>query len=177
LKEKNTVLFIIIGSVITIILYSAIDLGYYRNTVAFKPGENLSTTLNQSGNNNESSINATQAVDTNESSVLKVIMLVNNPAGSGVQPSDFYITIYSSGGIFEARDQAHPSSFAGSAKGTISIILPGNYILGLNDVINGVPYSLKFSGNCVAKNLNSAEIVIRPGDKVACTVTATNVNF
>jgi hypothetical protein len=94
--------------------------------------------------------------------------------GAGATPSDFHITIRDKSDRFlsEAYDKAHPSSFSGSANGTISSIVPGKYILQVSDVINDVTYSLKFSGNCMGNALDKSEVVIKPGDKLTCTVTA-----
>lgn len=176
--NKGTYILLTIGlffGLIAIFLGDDIlNIGSYQEGIAFKRNDTSSESNLTAGN--ESVINTTAAADTNRSSLLKVVVRVNNPAGEGIQPSSFYVSIYGKDG-FHHPDLAHPDVFYGSANGTISTIVPGTYILHVNDMINGVPYSLEFSGNCIGKGLNVANVVIKPGDKVTCMVTASPANF
>jgi hypothetical protein len=100
---------------------------------------------------------------------LKVIVLVNNTGGGTAQPSDFSVWI---------DDPAEPNSFVGLIKGTIVLAGPGTHEISINDIIiNNVPYALEFSGNCVGIGLQTGEVVIKPGDKKTCIITASYPNF
>jgi hypothetical protein len=150
------------------------NIGSYQEGISFKPNDTSSESNITAGN--ESVINTTSAADTNRSSLLKVVVRVNNPAGEGIQPSSFYVSIYDKDGR-HASAAAHPDVFDGSANGTVSTIIPGTYTLHVKDMINGVPYALEFSGNCIGKGLDVANVVIKPGDKVTCIVTASPASF
>jgi len=114
-----------------------------------------------------------------EPSYLKVVVLVNNTGGGTAKPSDFKVDLdEDNSGVLLPTNNAQPSSFAGSAKGVISVLLPGKYIVKIDNlIINDTPYSLDFSGDCLGKGLTGAEVVIQPSDKKTCIITASYPNF
>jgi hypothetical protein len=156
--------------------YTSLNPTVYTVAFAFPPF-NATSNLNSSfAVSNDSTTSTAPAVQTNKSSFLKVIVLVKNTGSASAKPSDFTVQVYTDPPV-PANNEAHPDHFYGSDKGTISVIIPGTYVVGVNDMINNIPYSIVFSGNCVSKGLNTAEVALNPGDKHTCTITASPANF
>jgi len=129
--------------------------------MAFLPASNTSNSLNQS-----------IAITNGTPSFIKFIIKVDNTGGGAARAGDFSLSL--------AGPEITPnyiSGFTNSTNGsaaTISRALPGTYTIKAN--VNG-PYTIHFSGDCMQTSSEQGKIVVKPGVKLTCTVTASYVNF